>query len=106
MILHVTYSVSIPSNPSQLYGSTLSNGAFIQNNSWTLNTNTYHAICASLDSFVFSNPNLVLVFAAGNLENDKESIDRQYTVTCPGIAKNVITGELIYLRVFYFPKLY
>ncbi len=81
-----TTSIFLPANLSTLFDDAKNNNAWIHNNSWGAGGNyTYSIRSQQVDSYMWSNPNFLVVFAAGN---DGSGAG---TVTTPGTAKNCIT---------------
>jgi hypothetical protein len=80
-----TGSIQVPTSCSAAYTDAYSLGARIHSNSWGGTDNTYDSYCATIDQFMWSNPDFLIVFAAGN------SGPSASTVGYPGTAKNCIT---------------
>ncbi len=75
----------IPSNISELFHESYVHGARVHSNSWGSNEyGKYTQSSYDLDRFVWDNPEMVIVFAAGNSGPDSA------TIGSPATAKNVI----------------
>jgi hypothetical protein len=77
--------VQIPTSLTSAYTNAYSLGARIHSNSWGGTDNTYDSYCENIDTFMWNNPQFLVVFAAGN------SGPSSSTVGFPGTAKNCIT---------------
>jgi hypothetical protein len=77
--------VQIPTSLTSAYTNAYSAGARIHSNSWGGSDNTYDSYCVNIDSFMWGNPQFLVVFAAGNAGSAAS------TVGFPGTAKNCIT---------------
>jgi hypothetical protein len=77
--------VQIPTSLTSAYTNAYSAGARIHSNSWGGTDNAYDSYCVNIDSFMWSNPQFLVVFAAGNAGPSGS------TVGYPGTAKNCIT---------------
>jgi hypothetical protein len=77
--------VQIPTSLTSAYTNAYSAGARIHSNSWGGTDNTYDSYCVNIDSFMWGNPDFLVVFAAGNAGSGAS------TVGFPGTAKNCIT---------------
>ncbi len=77
--------VAIPTSCAAAYTSAYNLGARIHSNSWGGSENSYDTYAAGVDDFMWSHPDFLVVFAAGN------SGSASSTVTYPGTAKNCIT---------------
>ncbi len=78
-------SIQVPTSCASAYSNAYSLGARIHSNSWGGTDNTYDAYCVTIDNFMWSNPDFLIVFAAGN------SGPSSSTVGFPGTAKNCVT---------------
>jgi len=78
-------SVSIPTSCSAAYTDAYNQGARIHSNSWGGSENSYDSYASTVDNFMWSNQDFLIVFAAGN------SGSAGSTITYPGTAKNCIT---------------
>jgi len=77
--------VQIPTSTTPAYTDAYNLGARIHSNSWGGTDNSYDSYCNCIDSFMWSNPDFLVVFAAGN------SGPSSSTVGFPGTAKNCLT---------------
>jgi len=78
-------SIQVPTSCSAAYTDAYNLGARIHSNSWGGSDNTYDSYCVTIDNFMWSNPDFLIVFAAGNAGPSSS------TVGFPGTAKNCIT---------------
>jgi len=71
------------------------NGARVHSNSWgsPRDLGAYDSFAAGADDFMWKNPDLLLVFAAGNSGEDRDRDGRidEGSISSPGTAKNVLT---------------
>ncbi|KAF0701374.1 hypothetical protein As57867_008125, partial [Aphanomyces stellatus] len=79
-------SLKAPSNPSSLMGQQQEAGAKIFSYSWGTVGDDYSKQAMNLDQFLFDNPELLIVIAAGNAGESGER-----TISSPAGAKNVLT---------------
>ena len=77
--------VQIPTSLTSAYTNAYGLGARIHSNSWGSTENSYDSYCVNIDSFMWNNPQFLVLFAAGN------SGPSSSTVGFPGTAKNCIT---------------
>ncbi len=77
--------VQIPTSLTSAYTNAHALGARVHSNSWGGSENTYDSYCVNIDSFMWNNPQFLVVFAAGNAGPNSS------TVAFPGTAKNCIT---------------
>lgn len=77
--------VAIPPSCAAAYTSAYNLGARVHSNSWGGSENSYDSYAAGVDDFMWTHPDFLIVFAAGNSGPDAG------TVTYPGTAKNCIT---------------
>jgi len=77
--------VQIPTSLTSAYTNAYGLGARIHSNSWGSTENSYDSYCVNIDSFMWNNPQFLVVFAAGN------SGPSGSTVGFPGTAKNCVT---------------
>lgn len=68
-------------------------GARVHTNSWGSNQNAYDNLAAQVDEFIWNNPDLTVLFAAGNSGLDENADGRidEGSLGTPGTAKNIIT---------------
>jgi len=78
-------SIQVPTSCATAYSDAYALGARIHSNSWGGTENSYESYAATLDNFMWTNPDFLVVFAAGN------SGPSSSTVGFPGTAKNCIT---------------
>jgi len=78
-------SLSLPGSLSSPLARGLSAGAYIHNGSWG-RTAGYDVISKSFDSYVYENPDVLVVLAAGNTGFE----NREQTILEPANAKNVL----------------
>ncbi|MCM2279693.1 MAG: S8 family serine peptidase [Oligoflexia bacterium] len=80
---------------NKLMGTPYNDGARIHTNSWgsAANLGGYDTFASRVDEFMWNNPDMLVLFAAGNSGEDKNAdgmIDEN-SVSSPGTAKNVLT---------------
>jgi subtilisin family serine protease len=68
-------------------------GVRVHSNSWGAASNAYDAMAVDMDTFMWKNPEFLLVFAAGNggVDANKDGVIDQGSLGSPGTAKNVLT---------------
>jgi len=88
-------NLSIPPQLNKLFEAAHKDGARIHTNSWgaAANFGAYESMAQKVDEFLFNNPEMLILFAAGNSGVDKNKdgkIDAN-SVGTPGTAKNCLT---------------
>jgi subtilisin family serine protease len=86
-------TLDIPFPPSSIYQHGIEAGSKIHSSSWGIGYNNYRGGEYILDDFMFNNPDLLIVFAAGN------SGDAANAVGSPATCKNGISGTLTVLFI-------
>lgn len=81
-------TLRVPSRPSSLLKYGMEAGARIHSSSWGVEYNGYSFFERDLDNYLFENPDILLVLAAGN------SGDRPNSVGSPATCKNGLTGKI------------
>lgn len=80
---------------NKLIGTPYKDGARVHTNSWgsPANLGAYDTFSAKVDEYTWSNPDMLVLFAAGNSGEDKDQDGRidERSVSSPGTAKNVLT---------------
>ncbi|MCM2324408.1 MAG: S8 family serine peptidase [Oligoflexia bacterium] len=80
---------------NKLFGVPFADGARIHTNSWGSATNfgAYDSFASKVDDYMWNNPDLLVLFAAGNSGEDKNKDGRvdENSIASPGTAKNVLT---------------
>lgn len=77
----------LPSNLGTVFSAVYSMGAKIHTNSWGTSTNgAYTTYSQQSDRFMWENPDMLIIFAAGNTGQSGSG-----TINAPGTAKNVLT---------------
>lgn len=80
---------------TKLFGWPHKDGAMVHSNSWgaAANLGAYDAMAVKADDFLFKNPDMLVLFAAGNSGQDLNKDGRidEKSVGTPGTAKNVLT---------------
>ena len=88
-------NLTVPSQLSTLFDHAYSNGARIHTNSWgaPANLGVYDSRSAQVDEFIWNNPDMLVLFAAGNSGQDIDQDGRidEGSVSSPGTAKNIVT---------------
>ncbi len=83
----------IPNDLHDLFQDPYNDGARVHSNSWGARINgQYDQRCVDTDDFIWNNPDMVIVFAAGNTgkDNDNNGVVDLDGIDSPGAAKNVI----------------
>lgn len=87
--------LSVPNKLSDLFGKAYGEGARIHSNSWgqPKNFGAYDSFASQVDDFMFNNPDMLVLFAAGNsgVDMDKDGRIDANSIGSPGTAKNVLT---------------
>lgn len=83
----------LPDDLHQLLQPAYADGARVHSNSWGGTNNAYTQECHEIDSFVWSNRDLVVVIAAGNcgVDSDADGVIDLHSVGSPATARNCIT---------------
>lgn len=88
-------NLSIPSPFTKLFTDAYQEGARIHTNSWgsPASLGEYLSMCQQVDEFMWNNPEMLVIFAAGNSGEDKnkDGVIDPGSVSAPGTAKNVLT---------------
>ncbi|CAI5723619.1 unnamed protein product [Peronospora destructor] len=87
--LNCPVSLSTPADASDLLKSQMDAGAKIFSFSWGTPGSDYSSQARDLDAFIYNNPDVLVVVAAGN--SGESSITGQRTISSPSGAKNVIS---------------
>ncbi|MDH7570418.1 MAG: S8 family serine peptidase, partial [Armatimonadota bacterium] len=82
-----------PLDTADLFRQAYPLGARVHTNSWGGGPDTYTATSASIDEFIYNQPDLVVLFAAGNsgADNDRDGVVDPRSLGDEAVAKNVIT---------------
>lgn len=88
-------NLTVPSKIQELFEKSYAEGARIHSNSWgsPRNLGAYDNYASSVDEFTYNNPDMLVLFAAGNSGTDKNKDGRidPGSVCSPGTAKNALT---------------
>ncbi len=88
-------NIAFPSDFNKLFGTTYKEGARIHTNSWgsPRNLGEYEMFASKTDEFIWNNPDMLILFAAGNSGEDANQDGRidEGSIGSPGTAKNVLT---------------
>lgn len=88
-------NLTVPSKIQDLFAKAYSDGARIHTNSWgsPRNLGAYDAYASSVDEFAFNNPDMLILFAAGNsgMDMNKDGRIDNGSVSTPGTSKNALT---------------
>lgn len=88
-------NIMVPQDLGGMFKSAYNKGARIHTNSWgaVQNLGAYDNFAASVDQVMWENPDLLVVFAAGNSGEDKnrDGVIDLGSVSSPGTAKNTLT---------------
>ncbi|ETL48517.1 hypothetical protein F441_01987 [Phytophthora nicotianae CJ01A1] len=87
--LNCAVSLATPADASDLLESQIDAGAKIFSFSWGTPGSDYSSQARDLDAFIYENPDVLVVVAAGN--SGESSITGQRTISSPSGAKNVIS---------------
>ncbi|EEY67871.1 serine protease, putative [Phytophthora infestans T30-4] len=87
--LHCAVSLATPADASDLLESQIDAGAKIFSFSWGTPGSDYSSQARDLDAFIYENPDVLVVVAAGN--SGESSTTGQRTISSPSGAKNVIS---------------
>lgn len=87
--------LSLPNKLADLFVKAQATGARVHSNSWgqAKNFGNYDSFAQQVDEFMFNNPDLLVVFAAGNsgLDMNKDGRIDPNSIGSPGTAKNCLT---------------
>ncbi|MGE0632940.1 MAG: S8 family serine peptidase, partial [Pseudobdellovibrionaceae bacterium] len=88
-------NLSIPTPLTKIFIESLRDGARVHSNSWgtPAGLGEYQTISQQVDEFMWNNPDMLIIFAAGNSGEDLNAdgkIDPN-SICAPGTAKNVLT---------------
>ena len=85
-------NLMVPTKLSDLFKAAVDSGASVHTNSWgqAANFGGYDSFARQVDEFTFNNPDLLILFAAGNSGVDKNKDGRidADSIGSPGTAKN------------------
>ena len=85
----------IPLDLNDLFQEVYDSGARIHTNSWgyPLSNGVYNGDSEDVDEFVWNNPDMLILFAAGNdgEDDNADSVVDEGSVSAPGTAKNCLT---------------
>lgn len=88
-------NLTVPPQLDVLFKQAYTDGARVHSNSWgaARNFGTYDNFAVQADEFVWNNPEMLPVFAAGNsgVDHDKDGRIDANSIGTPGTAKNVLT---------------
>lgn len=88
-------NLTVPSKIQDLFSKAYADGARIHTNSWgsPRNLGAYDAYSSSVDEFMFNNPDMLILFAAGNsgVDMNKDGRIDSGSISSPGTAKNALT---------------
>lgn len=88
-------NLSVPSKLADLFAKAQADGARIHTNSWgaARNFGAYDSFAIQVDEWLYANPDMLVLFAAGNsgVDKDKDGRIDANSMSSPGTAKNVLT---------------
>jgi subtilisin family serine protease len=88
-------NLTVPPQLDSLFKQAYTDGARVHSNSWgaARNFGSYDNFAVQADEFVWNNPEMLPVFAAGNsgVDHDKDGRIDPNSIGTPGTAKNVLT---------------
>lgn len=87
--------LSVPAKLQDLFVKAYAEGARVHSNSWgaARSFGNYDTMASSVDEFMFNNPEMLVLFAAGNsgVDLNKDGRIDENSIGTPGTAKNVLT---------------
>jgi subtilisin family serine protease len=88
-------NLTVPPRLNRLFDAAYAEGARLHTNSWgnPNNLGNYDAMAAQVDDFMWKNPDMLVIFAAGNsgVDADKDGRIDPGSVSSPGTSKNALT---------------
>lgn len=91
----VLNNLSVPNKLSEMFQKAYQAGARVHSNSWgsPRNLGAYDAFAVQVDEYMFANPEMLVVFAAGNSGSDMNKDGRidAGSMSSPGTSKNTLT---------------
>ncbi|MCB0362057.1 MAG: S8 family serine peptidase, partial [Bdellovibrionales bacterium] len=88
-------NLTVPPKLGKLFSAVYSDGARIHTNSWGGGQlpGAYDSFAAQVDEYIWANPDMLILFAAGNNGRDADKNGRidENSMASPGSAKNVLT---------------
>lgn len=88
-------NLTVPPKLERLFVPAYQDGARVHTNSWgaAANLGAYDSMAVQADEFLWNNPQMLVIFAAGNsgADKDKNGVIDHGSVSTPGTAKNVLT---------------
>lgn len=88
-------NLSVPSKLGDLFTKAYADGARLHTNSWggARSFGAYDSFATQVDEWLYNNPDMLILFAAGNSGTDKNKDGRidSNSMASPGTAKNVLT---------------
>ena len=88
-------NLSVPSKLKDMFAKAYTSGARVHTNSWgsAAAFGVYDSMAQQVDEFIYSNPEMLILFAAGNNGEDADRDGRidGNSVSTPGTAKNALT---------------
>ncbi|MGZ3784412.1 MAG: S8 family serine peptidase [Bdellovibrio sp.] len=88
-------NLSVPSKLGDLFTKAYAEGARVHTNSWggAQNFGAYDNFASQVDEWSYANPDMLILFAAGNsgIDKDKDGRIDPNSMSSPGTAKNVLT---------------
>jgi subtilisin family serine protease len=89
------HNLMLPTNLSDMFQAAVQSGASVHTNSWgqAKDFGSYDSYARQVDEFMFNNPDLLILFAAGNsgVDMDKDGRIDPNSIGSPGTAKNTLT---------------
>lgn len=88
-------NLSLPAKLGDLFSATYNEGARIHTNSWgkAANFGVYESTSVQVDEYMWNNPDMLILFAAGNsgVDKNRDGVIDSGSVCSPGTAKNALT---------------
>lgn len=88
-------NLSLPAKLGDIFSNAYAEGARIHTNSWgkAANFGVYETTSAQVDEYMWNNPDMLILFAAGNsgVDKNRDGVIDSGSVCSPGTAKNALT---------------
>lgn len=88
-------NLSVPNKLDDMFAKAFNDGARVHSNSWgaARSFGAYDTMAAAVDTYMFNNPEMLILFAAGNsgVDMNKDGRIDANSIGTPGTAKNVLT---------------
>lgn len=88
-------NLTVPPQLARMFQAAYNDGARLHTNSWgsPANLGAYDSMAQQVDDFMWKNPEMLILFAAGNsgVDKDKDGVIDSGSISTPGTAKNALT---------------